>query len=195
MSEIHLIVGLGNPGKDYEYTRHNLGFLVVTHFAARHKLKFSANIISRGVAAHGQIQEKDVYLLLHSTYVNNSGLAVKELLVQRNVDPRNVLVVADDMSLEFGQLRLRARGSDGGHNGLTSIIEHLKTKEFNRLRLGVGSPKNKEDVVDFVLGGFAPVEKEKLGEFIKEASECCETWLGQGLSSAMNQFNRRKEDE
>lgn len=195
MSEAYLIVGLGNPGKDYEYTRHNLGFRVVTHCAKQYKLKFSGSIIPRGLTAHDKIKEKDVYFLLPSTYVNNSGLAVRELAAKKEIDLKNILVVLDDINLAFGQMRVRAGGSDGGHNGLTSIIEHLKTKDFTRLRLGVGPFKGKEDAVHFVLGEFSPVEKEQLGEFIKEASECCAAWLDQGLSVAMNQFNRRKKDE
>jgi len=195
LSETYLIVGLGNPGKDYEYTRHNLGFLVVAHLAKQNKLKFSANIIRQGLTAHGNIFGKDVYLLLPSTYVNHSGRAIKELTAKQGIDLDKILVVSDDISLNFGQLRLRSGGSAGGHNGLTSIVEHLKTKDFNRLRLGIGLAKRKADVVDYVLGEFSREEKKKLGDFIQEASECCEAWLGQGLGIAMNQFNRRKDDE
>ena len=101
-------------------------------------------------------------------------------------------MICDDLNLEFGQVRLRDQGSDGGHNGLTSIIECLKTKNFARLRLGIGHPGDKDKVVDYVLSDFSKEEKKKLEEFIKQSVDCCEVWLNDGISKAMDQFNRKK---
>ncbi len=195
MSETLLIVGLGNPGKDYEYTRHNLGFMVVRNLAQREKLKFSDNSSAKGLTAEGALFGKKVVYFLPMTYVNNSGLAVRAIVGKKGVEAKNILAVVDDVNVDFGKMRLRPEGSAGGHNGLKSMIEHLKTREFARLRLGVGSPRHKEAMADYVLSEFTKDEKKHLGNFIQEASECCVAWVKDGMSNAMNQFNRRKNDE
>ena len=195
MAETFLIVGLGNPGKDYQDTRHNLGFLVVEHLAQSEKLKFSESSFTKGLVAEGNIDGTKVMLLLPATYVNNSGVAVKAASAYKKIDLKNILVVVDDVNLDFGQMRLRPSGSDGGHNGLTSIIEHLGNKEFARLRLGVGNPRSKNEMVDHVLGKFTAAEKKQLKNFITTASDGCLVWLKEGMSKAMNQFNRRENDE
>ncbi len=185
--EQKLIVGLGNPGKEYEYTRHNLGFLVVTHLAQQNGLRFLQSSLTQALTAEGKMHNQDVVLLLPWTYVNNSGIAVNQMRAHKEIFPQNILVVCDDLNIDFGQMRLRSQGSDGGHNGLTSIIEKLKTKNFPRLRLGIGRPPTKAEIVDFVLGEFSPSEKENLEDFIQRATDRCFIWL--------TQFNKRKEDE
>ncbi len=123
--------------------------------------------------------------------MNNSGVAVKQAVVQKKINLESVLVACDDVHLDFGQVRIRTRGSDGGHNGLTSLIQKLATKDFTRLRLGVGSPKRKEDLVDYVLDDFSKKERKELDLFIQKAADCCTAWLTQGAHKAMDQFNKR----
>lgn len=190
-----LIVGLGNPGREYEWTRHNLGFLVLTYLAKEYHFKFSKSPTIQGMIADGQIHSHEVMLLMPLTYVNHSGVAVQQASEQKEISLKNILVVCDDFNVGFGQMRLRSQGSDGGHNGLASIIEQLKTKNFARLRLGIGPPARKEEAVDFVLGEFNQKEKEALGRFTQKAADCCEVWLTEGMVKAMSQFNKRTEDE
>ena len=194
MSNIRLIVGLGNPGKDYEYTRHNLGFLIVRCIAERYKLKFSTSSLTNSLLCETKMDGLDVCLLMPATFVNNSGVAVKKGLEKYKVDLSGLLVICDDLNVDFGQLRLRPQGSDGGHNGLKSIIHHLGSGEFSRLRCGIGSTRQKKDTVDFVLGEFNKQEKEKLDDFISTAADCSLAWLKNGVHQAMDQFNRRKDN-
>lgn len=192
MTDLRLIVGLGNPGKDYSYTRHNLGFLVLEALAGRYKLKILPSPLCKGLAAEGTMHDKACCLLFPLTYMNNSGIAVKDVVEKEEIPLNNILAVVDDFSLDFGQLRLRARGSDGGHNGLSSIIQHLNSEDFARLRLGVGPAPNKKEAVDFVLSEFSPVERKKLDDFINEAIDCCVGWLTGKSGQVMSQFNRKK---
>ena len=189
---MRLIAGLGNPGKDYEYTRHNLGFLVVQELAAQYKLKISPSSLCKGLTAEGKIKDKACCLLFPMTFMNNSGIAVRDIVAKKEISLANVLVAVDDFSLDFRQLRLRAKGSDGGHNGLSSIIQHLNSQDFARLRLGVGPVPNKKDPADFVLHEFSPAEKKELDEFINEAVDCCAAWVTGNSAQVMSQFNRRK---
>ena len=190
-----IIVGLGNPGKEYEYTRHNLGFLVVTLLAQQNSLKFLKSSVTQALTAEGKIGHQEGVLLLPWTYVNNSGSAVSQIMAHKEISPENILVVCDDLNIDFGQIRLRSQGSGGGHNGLASIIEKLNTKNFSRLRMGIGSPLKKEETVDFVLGEFSSNEKKALGDFIQKAADGCLLWLTEGIHQAMGQYNKRKEDE
>lgn len=192
---VQLIVGLGNPGGDYEYTRHNFGFLAVTALAKEFALKFSKSVSLKSVIAEGRIEGHDACLLLPQTFMNHSGVAVKEALRKKNAGPENILVVCDDLDLPFGQLRLRPRGSDGGHNGLTSVIAHLATREFARLRLGIGRPQSRTETVDFVLTPFGKEEKKELPALLEEAVRCAVAWLTEGTAKAMNQYNKRKGNE
>ncbi|MBP9855181.1 MAG: aminoacyl-tRNA hydrolase [Candidatus Omnitrophica bacterium] len=187
-----LIVGLGNPGRDYEMTRHNLGYMVAQYLAESNKLKFGLSSFTKGVTAEGIIAGQKVCLLMPLTYMNNSGLAVKSTIKKKKIDCSDMLIVCDDMDVVFGKLRLRPSGSDGGNNGIKSIIAHLETKDFSRLRMGIGRPANKEENVDFVLSEFNRQEKQYLDEFIKEAAQCCIVWLKDGIVTAMDQFNKRK---
>lgn len=195
IGEEKIIVGLGNPGKDYEWTRHNLGFLVVRRLAEQHNINFGLSSFTNGLTAEGEIDNTRVCLLLPLTYMNNSGVAVKQALDKRQVPLANVIVVCDDFNLDFGNIRIRSKGSDGGHNGLSSIIEHLQTDAFNRIRLGIGQPVSKEATVDFVLEEFTKKEKSHLDAFIRQAVDCCLIWLKEGAERAMEQFNRKKENK
>ena len=189
---MRLIVGLGNPGKDYEYTRHNLGFLVVQRLAGELKLKFALSSLTNGMTVEGMFEEDNICLLAPLTYMNNSGVAVSQLMSKKDLSPGDILVVCDDFHLDFEQIRLRAKGSDGGHNGLSSVIRHLDTEQFARLRMGIGYPPGKKDTVDYVLEEFKKKEKDRLDDFIDEAVSCCLRWLKEGINAAMDQHNRRK---
>ena len=191
MSEKRLIGGLGNPGKDYEYTRHNLGFLVVRRLAEKLKLKFALSSLTNGLTAEGMFEDKAICLLMPLTYMNNSGVAVHQVMTKRELSPEDVMIVCDDFNLDFEQIRLKGKGSDGGHNGLSSVIEHLGTEQFARLRMGIGRPTGKKDMVDYVLEEFKKKEKECLDSFIDETASCCLAWLCEGVYAAMDQYNRR----
>ena len=195
MSEYRLVVGLGNPGKKYERTRHNLGFLIVARIAKRNKLKFSRSLTLNAYVARGVVRGKNFYLLLPVTYMNHSGSAVKRIVRKKKIALENILIVNDDLNLPFGQLRLRSKGSDGGHNGLASVIQELATQDFSRLRVGIGAPARGEDPAEFVLSEFDAGEKKQLDRIVEEASQGCEIWLQEGTMKTMNQFNRRKDDE
>ncbi|HOW35607.1 MAG TPA: aminoacyl-tRNA hydrolase [Candidatus Omnitrophota bacterium] len=195
MSEFRLIVGLGNPGKDYQHTRHNLGFLVAEHLAKRYKLKWTRSLTVRGLVAHGVIEQNKIYLLLPSTYMNHSGIAVRQMAGRKKIALENILVICDDLNLEFGQMRLKPKGSDGGHHGLHSIVEHIKSNEFTRLRLGIGQPADREEVVNFVLSPFSQAEKKNLVDFVARAADCVVAWILTGTEKTMGQFNKRKVNE
>lgn len=181
------VVGLGNPGARYAATRHNLGFLVVDAFAEAFGPVWSSDA-SYGyavVASEGQ----EVALVKPATFMNLSGVAVKEALSRFDATPEDLLVIVDDVQLPLGRIRIRRKGSDGGHNGLLSIIECLGTTAFPRLRLGVGAPPEGEEMIDYVLGVFAPDEREAVSEMVGRATDALRVVLREGIESAMNQFN------
>ncbi len=192
MSESRLIVGLGNPGGDYEYTRHNLGFLAVQRLAQKLQFKFALSSLTKGVMAEGIFEGQEICLLMPMTFMNNSGAAICQTMTKKEFIAEDVLVICDDFNLDFEQIRLRAKGSDGGHNGLNSVIQHLGTEEFARLRMGVGYPPGKKQTVDYVLEEFTKKEKDCLDIFVDEAASCCLMWLREGIDVAMEQYNKRK---
>ncbi len=194
MSDDKLIVGLGNPGKDYELTRHNLGFLVVEEIVQRWKLKLKSCSFTKALTANGINENGDIHLLMPTTYVNNSGSAVSDFLRYKKLSLENILVVCDDINLSFGEMRLKKCGSAGGHNGLKSIISILGTDDFARLRLGVGHPGSKEKVVQFVLEDFSKDESKNLDGFIDQAADCCLQWIENGINKAMSDYNKRKKE-
>ena len=192
---MRLIVGLGNPEKKYQYTRHNFGYLVVEEFANCLGARFKKDHIVAGLVAKASLDQQEVCLLLPLTYMNHSGLAVKQMVAQKKIEFADILVVCDDLNLDFGSLRLRAEGSGGGHNGLKSIIDQLKTQEFARLRLGIGQPSRREETTDFVLTDFSAPEKKKLPDVIQTGVDCCQVWLTQGINKGMSQFNKKEQKE
>ena len=192
MFEPYLIVGLGNPGREYEFTRHNLGFLAVRALAQKKDLEFKTSSFTKGLLAEGKIQGTKLYLFLPMTFMNHSGAAVKDIIANEHIPLKNVLIVCDDLNLAFGQMRLRPRGSEGGHNGLSSVIEHLESEGFARLRLGIGPAGRDKEVVEFVLSEFTKREKKSLKSFTEMAAQCCLTWFTQGINKAMEIYNRRE---
>ena len=193
MAEPYLIVGLGNPEPRYELTRHNLGFLVADHLTESHKLDVSRPPGVNGALAEGTIGGAACLVLKPLTYVNRSGVALKQILAAREIVLENILVVCDDLNLDFGRFRLRRKGSDGGHNGLASIIRQVGSEEFTRLRIGIGTPADKREAVDYVLERFTPAEEGRLEDIVGRAAECCEAWVRDGVQKAMSQFNQRNE--
>lgn len=191
----HLIVGLGNPGKEYATTRHNAGFLVAQRIADLFHMEFIRSGKYHGLLAQGMIEEEKVYLLLPTTYMNVSGVAVKAFVAEKKIALENVLVICDDFQLPFGELRFRPKGSAGGHNGLASVIEQLQTQDVPRLRLGIGSPKSKDQVTDFVLSEFKTSEKKQLVEIIDRAASGCRSFLVSGISHTMAEFNKKSKKE
>lgn len=185
---MRVVVGLGNPGARYAATRHNLGFLVVDAFADAFCPAWSSEASYRYafVASEGQ----EVALVKPATSMNSSGVAVREALSRFGATPEDLFVIVDDVQLPLGRIRIRRKGSDGGHNGLLSIIECLGTTAFPRLRLGIGAPPEGEEMIDFVLGVFAPQEREAVSEMVGRATDALRVILREGIESAMNQFNK-----
>ncbi len=195
MAQISLLVGLGNPGKTYELTRHNLGFLVVEEVARRYSLKWKASSLYKARMATGRFGDREACLFLPQTMMNNSGWAVAKIALDREVPGPDILVVCDDLNLDFGDLRVRRQGSDGGHNGLKSVIAHAHGDQFGRLRLGISRPPAGVDAADYVLSDFTRTEQKALPDFIQEAADSCVVWITEGMDKVMNAFNKRKGNE
>lgn len=187
-----LVVGLGNPGERYRMTRHNLGFLVVERIAAEWKVSWRDRAFAAETEWFSPADCAGVRLKLAKplTYMNRSGLAVARLVEQEGIIPEQLLVVCDDVNLPFGKLRIRLKGSDGGHNGLASIIEALGTEEFPRLRVGIGSNFEPGGMVDYVLSEFEREEQEKLPEVLERAARAVRAFACEGPERAMTEFNR-----
>lgn len=180
------IFGLGNPGPRYANTRHNAGFLVVDVIAQRLSIRF--HHLPGRLAGHAVVDGQPLTLVKPLLFMNNSGVVVREHLTRH---PDDFLVVVDDIALPFGSLRLRPRGSDGGHRGLASIIDHLQTENFPRLRIGIGSPGG-TDTAEYVLSPWSPEEIKQLPEILNRAADACLFVLRHGLELAMNRFNYRR---
>ncbi len=185
-----LIIGLGNPGKSYAKTRHNIGFRVLDEIFDQQKIKTETDRKLFSEASFHAGAEK-VILARPKTYMNESGEALKALLAHRpELKPRDCLVVVDDVNLPVGKIRLRGDGSAGGHNGLKSLIHVLGSKDFPRLRVGVGRAGVSGDLTEFVLGKFDLDEEKVLKMIIPLVSEACLTWATLGVQTAMNRFNK-----
>jgi PTH1 family peptidyl-tRNA hydrolase len=188
MTDWHLIVGLGNPGSEYEQTRHNVGFRVVDELARRYNLVFGKKE-RKAVVATGLIRDRKVVLAKPQTYMNLSGEAVRALVDFYKVEVPRILIVADDLDIPLGTVRLRKFGSAGGQNGVKSVIQHLGTQEFNRLRFGIGRPPGKMQAKDYVLGVFKGDDAILAAEVIDRAANAVETWLTDGIELAMTRHN------
>ena len=185
-----LIVGLGNIGKEYENTRHNIGFMVVEELAKRWNVGFDKTD-RQAMYAEYRAPEK-VLLLKPTTYMNLSGVAVGAYAHFFNVDPEDIAVIQDDMDLPCGQLRIRRKGSAGGHNGIKSIQEHLGTSDFPRFKIGIGHPaRNNKAVVNHVLHGFAGEEKTAIEAAVKQMADALERWLREDMDLVMQAYNKK----
>jgi PTH1 family peptidyl-tRNA hydrolase len=187
---VKLVVGLGNPGPRYRHTRHNAGFRVLDAVAARAGAGAPASRFA-GRYAEGMLAGERVGLLAPETFMNRSGEALAlALAALPSVDPAaDLLVVLDDVDLPLGRLRLRARGSSGGHNGLADVLERLATDAIPRLRFGIGRPEEPRDTVDFVLEPFASAEELLLAEALPRAADAVACFVAEGIAAAMNRFN------
>lgn len=183
-----IVVGLGNPGREYAMTRHNAGFMVVDRLAALHSLSFSRRKFKSKIAA-GTISGSEVVLVKPQTYMNVSGEAVGALFRFYRRSPSDVLVIHDDIDIRFGNLRLRPAGGSGGHKGMASIIAHLGTDAVPRLRVGIRSASPVGDLSDYVLRKFTVGEQAELNNIIERACEAVETVLTESFQTAMNRFN------
>jgi PTH1 family peptidyl-tRNA hydrolase len=182
-----LVVGLGNPGAEYARTRHNLGFRVVDELARRHGLGFRRTRY-RAQEAGGAVGRAAVRLLKPQTYMNDSGFAVNRAAQFHRIPLERILVVHDDIDLPLGRLRLREGGSSGGNNGVKSVISHLRSPAFHRLKIGVGRP-HPDDAIDHVLSGFRPDEATVIEPALERAADAVELLLADGPTAAMNRFN------
>ena len=183
------IVGLGNPGREYEATRHNIGFLVLDELAARNGLSFRRSWRFPALIAKGKIGDETVWLVKPQTYMNRSGAAVGPILRKGKGAAADLLVVFDDTALEWGRLRVRAQGSAGGHNGVQSVLNTLGDGAFGRIRVGIGLKPDKVSLSDYVLGPFSIAERKKLDDVIGRAADVAEMVCGEGVARAMNVFN------
>ena len=183
----YLIVGLGNMHPDYDDTRHNVGFEVVDHLAEQKGASWKNDTL--GDLALVKHKGRHIHLLKPSTYVNRSGKAVNHWMTKHKVKIENTLIVVDDLNLDFGKLRLRAKGAAGGHNGLKDIEQVLGTSKYARLRVGIGSDFPKGRQVDFVLGKWNEKERAGLGDLLKKSAEACLSFASIGMKHTMNQYN------
>ncbi|WP_448587522.1 aminoacyl-tRNA hydrolase [Thermocrinis sp.] len=185
---VKLLVGLGNPGKKYEKTRHNVGFMVVDEFLKKLRVKdYSEECLSHVYKV--RVSGKEVIVAKPQTYMNNSGLAVLNLLEEYDLRPEDMMVVYDDLDLPLGRIKLRLEGSSGGHHGVESIIREIKADNFIRLRVGIGRPKDKNKVVDYVLSPFSEEEEGLLYAVLSRSSECILRCLETSPESSMNFCN------
>lgn len=187
--ESFLIVGLGNPGSSYQATRHNIGYMVVERFAKDLEICFNKDNRFKSKVGKGVFEGTCLHLLLPETYMNLSGEAVKSYCDYYKLYPLQLLVVTDDVNLPFSELRLRSAGSSGGHNGLKSIEGCLGTRIYSRLRIGVGSPVNGQDLADYVLANFAESEKDQLKEVIDRSVAVLKSVLVSGITAAIQATN------
>jgi len=185
-----LIIGLGNPEKKYDKTRHNIGFEAVDRLARQWQLPWKENRRFQGILAEGlSVKPQKIYLLKPLTYMNLSGQAARAVLDWYKIEPESTLVIYDDMDLPLGRLRLRLSGSAGGHNGMKSLIAHLGTQNFPRLRIGIGKSDQKE-TISHVLGQFAPQERAIVESALDLTTQAIEVSLCEGIDKAMNLYNK-----
>jgi peptidyl-tRNA hydrolase, PTH1 family len=182
-----LIVGLGNIGAEYANTRHNIGFKILDYFAKKESIHFQTAKL--GDVAEFKIKGRTLLLLKPNTYMNLSGKAVKYWMEKENIEKENVLVITDDLNLSFGTIRIKTKGSDGGHNGLKSIQSLLNTTEYPRFRFGISDQFKKGQQVNYVLGEWDEEEKSKLTERLELSAQIIQSFALAGLNNTMNEFN------
>ena len=181
-----LIVGLGNPGKKYEHTRHNMGFDVVDLFATQAQIDIDKEAF-KGLVGRGKVFDEDIYILKPQTYMNLSGESVREIVNYFKIDLEDIIVIYDDMALEPGKIRLRASGSSGGHKGMQNIIDNLNTEDIKRIRIGIGEPTY--DTIDYVLSKPLKEERPLIDDAIKLACDALKELLKENFDKAMTNFN------
>lgn len=188
---VKLIVGLGNPGQKYVGTRHNAGYWVVDALAVKVGLTFRRQ--GEAVTAQGRMADHPVTLVKPQAYMNRSGPAVAALVGELALDLQDVIVVHDDLDLELGRLRIKSSGGGGGHNGVRSIIDAVRSNQFDRLKIGIGRPPDGEDPADYVLAPAPSCERAVLADVVQQAVAALECWMAEGVTTAMNRFNVKPE--
>ena len=183
-----LIIGLGNPGRKYENTRHNVGFKAACALADKYSIRLNTKAFN-SLIGKGRIFSEDVMVALPQTYMNNSGEAARMMFLRKKMEPEDILVICDDVNLELGIIRIRQAGSSGGHKGLESIIDYLDSGDFARLRIGIGKDTGSPGLSGYVLSPFKKNEAKTLEGAIESAGEGCEAWIKEGAESAANRFN------
>lgn len=183
----YLVAGLGNKGIDYAFTRHNVGFEILDLLASQEDLSFETKRL--GDLTTYKFKGREFLLLKPNTFMNLSGKAIQYWLTKENIPLENLLVITDDLNLDFGTLRLKAKGSDGGHNGLRHIQQTLNTTKYSRLRFGVGSQFSRGQQIDYVLGKWSEEEQEQLQERLEKSVEIIKSFGTAGLARTMNKFN------
>ena len=185
-----MIAGLGNPGRKYENTKHNMGFLVLDALAEKNGIRIR-KIKHKALVGEGIIAGQKVLLVKPQTYMNLSGESLREVVQYYDIEPEEIMVVYDDADIPVGNIRLRKKGSAGSHNGMKSVIYQLQFDDFPRLRVGIGTEK-KGDMMDFVLTGFSGEDMDKIREAIGQAVSALECWIDKGIDIAMNEYNPKK---
>ena len=188
---MYIIVGLGNPTKEYDKTRHNVGFSVIDVLADQIGIDVSEKK-HRALCGKGMLEGQKVILAKPQTFMNLSGESVRAMVDFYKVSPDEVIIIYDDISLEPGQLRIRTKGSAGGHNGIKNIIAHLGTQEFPRIKVGVGEKPKYMDLADYVLSRFSKGEQELMDDAFREAADAVAMMISEGRDVAMNHFNAKK---
>lgn len=191
MTPLKLIAGLGNPGPEYEGSPHNLGFAVVDRLALRHAVSLTRKQ-SRSLCGRWRFGEEDLWLIKPQTFMNLSGVAVKDWLLKQECGPEALLVIHDEMDLSWGGIRIREKGGAAGHHGLESIISSIGSQQFARLRIGVRPERPISDTVEYLLSPVKRSQRREMEEIVDRASEAVETILRDGMSKAMNLFNKRE---
>lgn len=191
---MYIIVGLGNPGKQYAHTRHNVGFDTIDILAERYRVSVDIKK-HKALCGKGMIEGRKVILAKPQTFMNLSGESVRELIDFYKIDEaKELIVIYDDISLEPGQLRLRAKGCAGGHNGIKNIIAHLGGQEFGRVKVGIGEKPKGYDLADYVLGHFSKEERQKMDASLERAADAVVRILVDDMASAMNEYNKKVEE-
>lgn len=189
---MYIIIGLGNPSKEYDRTRHNAGFSVIDVLAERYRIGVTEKK-HKALYGKGMIEGRKVILAKPQTFMNLSGESVRLLMDYYKISPEELIIIYDDISLEPGQLRIRQKGSAGGHNGIKNIIAHLGNQEFARIKVGVGAKPRGMDLAAYVLGRFPKDEQELMNQAFDEAARAAAAIMTDGIDAAMNHFNARKE--
>jgi len=190
---MYVIVGLGNPGRRYENTKHNIGFITLDFLAERNNIKVN-KIKHKALVGEGTISGQKVLLVKPQTYMNLSGNSVREIMEYYKIDINKLVVIYDDVDIPMGRLRIRKKGSAGTHNGMRSIIYDIQSDEFPRVRVGIGKER-KIDLGDYVLGGFGKEEKKIMENAVERAANSVECMLGEGIDIAMGEYNIKPSDE
>lgn len=188
-----IIIGLGNPGKEYAATRHNMGFMAIDRLADKYGIDI-IDLKHKGMCGNGMIEGEKVMLVKPQTYMNNSGECVRELMDYYKTEPEDIIIIYDDIDLDPGQLRIRKSGTAGSHNGMKSVISHMGTQIFPRVRIGVGAKPDGWDLADYVLSRITPEADKEIVKGIATAGEAVASILTKGIDEAMNIYNRHKSE-